>query len=228
MDLKLEELASLLNITEEVVNDLVLTERIPHYKISSEYRFGIEEVENWILNNQEFLNTVNQKKEIITSSKEGFFKYSLFRAIYKGNFFCNVDFQSKEEVFLFVCNYLSQQFPLDANVLFELLLDREELMTTGLGRGFALPHTRDCCLNTNYDIVVAVRLKNPIEYHALDSLPVTDLFFLFSANNKSHLNLVNKIVVLNADPNFCKDFRLLKEKRNLLAYVKDWEMRLKI
>lgn len=229
MDLKLEELSSLLNISEEIVYDLIHKENIPHYKICSEYRFGIEEIENWILNNQEFLNGINQKKEFLTSSsKEGFFKYSLFRAIYKGNFFCDLDISSKKEVFLFVCNYLSQHFPLDANVLFELLLDREELMTTGLGHGFALPHTRDCYLNTNYDIVVAVRLKNPIEYHALDGLPVTNLFFLFSANNKSHLNLVNKIVVLNANPNFHQDFEFLKEKKDLLSYVKNWEMGLKI
>lgn len=229
MDLKLEELASLLNISEEVVRDLIHKENIPHYKIHSEYRFGIEEIENWILNNQKFLNSISQKKESSnSSSKEGFFKYSLFRAIYKGHFFCDLNINSKKEVFLFVCDYLSRYYPLDANVLFELLLDREELMTTGLGRGFALPHIRGCYLNTNYDIVVAVKLENPIEYHALDGMPVTDLFFLFSANNKSHLNLVNKIVVLNADPNFQQDFKHLKEKKDLLSYVKNWEMKLKI
>jgi PTS system nitrogen regulatory IIA component len=67
---------------------------------------------------------------------------------------------------------------IDAREIFDTLLQREHLGSTGVGRGIAIPHGR---LATLPNIVsVFARLDEPIDFEALDNEPV-DLIFLLLA-----------------------------------------------
>jgi PTS system nitrogen regulatory IIA component len=55
------------------------------------------------------------------------------------------------------------------------LIEREEMGSTGLGRGFALPHARVSGLDRCFGMFA--RFARPVEYQAIDELPV-DLVFL--------------------------------------------------
>ena len=63
----------------------------------------------------------------------------------------------------------------DAAVIVNALLSREQLGSTGLGKGFALPHARVSGLARFFGAFA--RLARPIDYQAIDDLPV-DLVFL--------------------------------------------------
>ncbi|KQN35771.1 PTS lactose transporter subunit IIC [Sphingomonas sp. Leaf407] len=67
---------------------------------------------------------------------------------------------------------------LDARVVADLLADRERLGSTAFGGGIAIPHIRVETL----DRVVAVflRLARPLDFGAVDDLPVDLVFALFS------------------------------------------------
>ena len=64
---------------------------------------------------------------------------------------------------------------LDSGALLSALAAREALGSTGLGRGFALPHARVAGLNHLFGLFA--RLARPLDFEAIDGQPV-DLVFL--------------------------------------------------
>jgi PTS system nitrogen regulatory IIA component len=75
---------------------------------------------------------------------------------------------------------------LDRRAVFEALQGRENLGSTGLGKGFALPHARVDALGAPFALFV--RLARPIDYAAIDERPVDLVILLLSpANGNDHL-----------------------------------------
>jgi fructose-specific phosphotransferase system IIA component len=85
----------------------------------------------------------------------------------------------------------------------EAVLEREKIMSTGVGKGFAIPHGKTAAVN---DILAAFgKTKSPIEYQALDSQPVNLIFLLVGKDNlvSRHIKLLSRISrMMNKD-----DFR---------------------
>ena len=80
------------------------------------------------------------------------------------------------------------------------VLDREKIMSTGVGKGFAIPHGKTNSVN---DIIAAFGKTNkPVEYNALDGKPV-QLIFLMVGQEKlvgSHIKLLSRISrIMNND-----------------------------
>lgn len=75
----------------------------------------------------------------------------------------------------------------------DAVLDREKIMSTGVGKGFAIPHGKT---NSITDIVAAFgKTKKPIEYNALDNQPVHLVFLLVGKDNlvSKHIKLLSRI-----------------------------------
>ncbi len=76
---------------------------------------------------------------------------------------------------------------LDARMIYEALLSREELGSTGLGNGFALPHARIEGLDRPFGMFA--RLNRPIHFDSVDGKPVDLVFLLLipAAAGSEHL-----------------------------------------
>jgi len=73
------------------------------------------------------------------------------------------------------------------------VLEREKIMSTGVGKGFAIPHGKTNAIN---DIIAAFgKTKRPIEYQALDNQPVHLVFLLVGKDNlvSTHIKLLSRI-----------------------------------
>ena len=73
------------------------------------------------------------------------------------------------------------------------VLDREKIMSTGVGKGFAIPHGKT---NAVKDILAAFgKSDEPIDYEALDGKPVNLIFLLVGKDNlvSSHIKLLSRI-----------------------------------
>ena len=83
------------------------------------------------------------------------------------------------------------------------VLDREKIMSTGVGKGFAIPHGKT---NSISDIIAAFgKTRNPVDYEALDNQPVHLVFLLVGKDNlvSKHIKLLSRISrMMNKD-----DFR---------------------
>ena len=118
---------------------------------------------------------------------------------------------------------LDKDLNLDSDVISDLLLERENLQSTGLGNGIGIPHTREYLLNTHHDVVVLAFPEKFLAYGSIDGKPVHTLFFLFACEDKRHLHLLAKIAHLSSLPETIKLLESRPSKEVILDYVKDWE-----
>jgi fructose-specific phosphotransferase system IIA component len=82
---------------------------------------------------------------------------------------------------------------LDKEKVKEAIFEREKIMSTGVGNGFAIPHGKTDAVS---DIVAAFAVtKKPIDYEALDEQPVRLIFLLIGKGNMvgPHIKLLSRI-----------------------------------
>jgi len=81
----------------------------------------------------------------------------------------------------------------DINEVKKSILSREKIMSTGVGKGFAIPHAKSDAVK---GIVAAFgKSSHPIEYNALDGEPVNLIFVLVGQQNLvgTHIKLLSRI-----------------------------------
>lgn len=237
MDLTIEEVAGLLNVSESTVQQWVLEGKIPAYRMNEDedYFFSRPEIENWVITHKldkthgisPFLPSKEVDSVSISPSKaqlrHGNKQFSLLRAVHKGNVLHDVPGKTKEELIRNVMHKTAKSLNVDEEMITDLLLDRESLMPTTLNKGYAVPHTRETLMNLHHDSVIIVFPTVPIDYGALDGLPVHTLFFLFTSEDKRHLHLLAKIAHLSNQEQTSEFFRTKPSKEKVLAFLKEWE-----
>lgn len=236
MDLKIKDVADLLNVSEKTIRRWLADGKIPAYRLNHQYRFNRFEIENWVmsqkLGSQENATPFGQKntqsppKKVTNPGKGGTQQFSLYRALHKGGILYDVPGQTKEQVIQSTVQQIAKNLNLDADVITEMLLDREKLQPTALNKGIGIPHTRDCLLTAGQDVVTLVFPKNPIDYGALDGEPVHTLFFLFACDDKRHLHLLAKIAHFFNQKDAYELLSKRPSKEECLSFVKEWESRI--
>lgn len=234
MDLRLKDVAELLNVSKTTIRRWLADGRIPAYRINNQYRFNRNEIEDWVMRHRvdplsgeevssNSLSDDDDMDEPSLASSGGTKQFSLYRAINKGGVLYQVPGLTKEQVIRNSMAIAAKSLSLDGEVLTDLLLDREKLMPTALGSGIGVPHTRDFLLNGQQDAVIVAFPERPIQYGALDGKLVHTLFFLFACDDKRHLHLLAKIAHLSSQPETLELLRSRPPRVALLEYVKNWE-----
>lgn len=109
----------------------------------------------------------------------------------RGGVYRNIEAKDMPSALRAAVNVLLVQTP---DTLCEKLLDRENLASTGVGKGVAIPHTRMPLEGMEEEAFIAtIFLKNSIDYKALDGIPVFVLFILVSPSVQTHLHLLSRL-----------------------------------
>jgi PTS system nitrogen regulatory IIA component len=91
----------------------------------------------------------------------------------------------------------------DRSYLYEVLLAREALGSTGIGDGIAIPHVRNpIVLHISRPMIALCFLEQKVDFGALDGQPVGILFTLISPTVRAHLHLLSKLAFALRDPRF--------------------------
>lgn len=237
MDLKIKDVAELLNVSETTIRRWLTDGKIPAYRINHQYRFSRIEIENWMMgcklksnemggslfNETQIYPPKEEKEGHEAAARGGMQHFCLYRAIHQGDVFSTIPGITKEEIIRNTTKAISQKLNVDAEVLSELLIDREKLMPTALNNGIAVPHTRDFLRKGPLDMVFVVYPEQPIEYGALDGIPVYALFFLFAGNDKGHLQLLAKLAHFASNPKALEFLQIKPNKKEFLDYIRSWE-----
>ncbi len=89
----------------------------------------------------------------------------------------------------------------DRDLLYNLLLAREALGSTGFGNGIAIPHPRNpIVLRVKRPEVAICYLDRPIDFEAIDGKPVHTLVTLVSPSTRAHLHLLALVAAALGDP----------------------------
>ena len=105
---------------------------------------------------------------------------------------------------------------LDREKVRKAIFEREEIMSTGVGNGFAIPHGKPDAVT---DIVAAFAVTaSPIDYQSLDEKPVRLVFLLVGKDNLvgPHIKLLSRISRLMNKEEFRKRLLELKTPQEIL------------
>lgn len=103
--------------------------------------------------------------------------------------------------------------------IFEALLQRERLGSTGIGEGIAIPHGKLPDLTRLFGLVA--RLEKPIDFEALDGQPVDLLFLLLAPEDAGadHLKALSRIARILRDPDVVARLRSAHDRDALYAVL---------
>lgn len=229
MDLKIKDVADLLNVSETTIRRWLTDGKIPAYKINHQYRFNRLEIENWVMGqriNQSSASDAQAEKKINSDeslAKGGRKQFSLYRAVHQGDILVDIPGKTKKEIIRNTMERVAKSLDLDPEVASELLLQREKLQSTALNHGIALPHARESIIRSGKDAVFVVFPPEPLDYDSLDGEPVHTLFFLFASEDKNHLHLLAKIAHLSSQEGTLEFLRSRPSKEKLMAFIREWE-----
>jgi PTS system nitrogen regulatory IIA component len=114
---------------------------------------------------------------------------------------------SKKQVLQEIAAAASTRCGTHEREIFDMLLERERLGTTGVGKGIAIPHGKLAGLDQLYGVFA--HLAQPIDFEAIDDEPV-DLIFLLLAPESAgadHLKALARISRLFRDGTICAKLR---------------------
>ncbi len=126
---------------------------------------------------------------------------------------------SKKQLLQELANHAAKQTGLDARLIFETLLQREKLGSTGLGHGMAIPHGKFADIDKVQGLFA--RLSQPVDFEAIDEQPV-DLVFLLLAPESAgadHLKALARISRLLRDPTLVAKLRGTDSAEGLYAIL---------
>ncbi|MBE6352872.1 MAG: PTS sugar transporter subunit IIA [Treponema sp.] len=170
--LTIEEVAKYLRVSDRTVYDWAQKGEIPAGKIGTVWRFKKSEVENWVNARLSTPNLANKETQI------------QIKNILSPDRITFINQSSKHDALVQLSDVLATAPQVkNASELTTEILKREELMSTAIGRGIAIPHVR---LSSVTDLVMAVGVcKKPIaDFQTLDDQPVNLLFMIAAAYNQ--------------------------------------------
>lgn len=112
---------------------------------------------------------------------------------------------------------------LDIDKVKECVFEREKLVSTGVGKEFAIPHGKTDEIK---DIVAAFAiLKNPIDFDSIDLEPVKFIFLIVGKESllNAHIKLLSRISRLMNKDDFRKRLEEAKSSEEVLKLFKDEE-----
>jgi len=170
--LTLEEVAKYLRVSERTVYDCAQKGEIPAGKIRTAWRFKKSEIDKWV---NDRLSSTNLNPQIQPINAQSIL--SPHRILF-------INHSSKRDALLTLADNLAAAPQVkNRQELSSEILKREELMSTAIGCGIAIPHIR---LSSITDLVVSVGISrtNIIDFHPLDDEPVRLIFMIAAAQSQ--------------------------------------------
>ncbi|MDR1277648.1 MAG: PTS sugar transporter subunit IIA [Treponema sp.] len=135
---------------------------------------------------------------------------SLAELINRGGVYTDIPGNSPREVLAGIVETVPLPAGIPRESLLKAVMEREALMSTGIGRGIALPHPRNPAMDDEKQQFVAIVFPvSPVNWNALDGEMVHTVMLIVSASAKQHLHILSKLNFLCQQENF---YQLLQDK----------------
>ena len=215
-----KDVALLLGIPLVTVQRWVHQGKIPCKFKKNEYFFKQGEIEKWAKSHQFLLkdvekNSFEQEDEVELSLKSG---------IERGGGFYDLE---GEDIYTVLENAVDKiSFPEEVkkDLVLDELINREEIASTGIGKGVAIPHPRNPMnLNLKFPIIPVFWLRGEIDFNSVDGLPVFILFLIFSPSQKVHLKILSKLSFCLRDEEFLSMLKSRVSMSELLQKIEKTE-----
>jgi nitrogen PTS system EIIA component len=198
MDLTVKDAARLLNTSETRVYRWIHDGSLPCHRVSDKYRLNRVELLEWAT-----ARRLKVSPEIFAAQKEPPARQLLTESLRRGGVVHDLAGADEPSVLQALCQRLQLPASVDRQELYKMLLAREELSSTAIGHGVAIPHPRGpIVLGVSDPTVTLAFLQQPIDFGALDGRPVSILFAIISINVRGHLQLLSHLMFALQDEPF--------------------------
>jgi PTS system nitrogen regulatory IIA component len=189
MRLSVREVAAHLGVSENTVFQWVEKDRLPATRVDGQFRFSPAAVYEWATS-----RGVPIPGNLFEERHVPFPVPPLTQALRIGGVVTGIGGDNKQAVMTAAVHKLQLPAHVDRDVILQMLLAREKLGSTAIGAGFAIPHVRDpIVLRVQEPQVTLYLLERPIEFDAVDHLPVHSLFLAVTPTIQSHLLILSRL-----------------------------------
>jgi nitrogen PTS system EIIA component len=190
MELSLREVAHLLDVSEETIDRWVRQRELPAVRVGGQYRVNKVELQEWAA-----ARNLRVSAALYAPAGKLDALPSLYTALELGQIHYDLPGTERYEVLAAAAQLPSIPRAVDRQLLFELLVGREQLASTGIGSGIAIPHPRDpLVVQIDEPVVILAFLEHKVDFEAVDSLPVEILFMLLSPSVRAHLQMLSLLM----------------------------------
>jgi nitrogen PTS system EIIA component len=199
MKLTVRETSKLFNVSEKTIYRWIEQKGLPAYRINKQFRFNQTELLEWAAAGR----TSFSPKLLHEPESSAAALPDPVAALTAGGIHYRVAGKDRDSVLRNTVELLRLPDQVDREFLLEVLLAREALGSTGIGDGIAIPHARNpIVLNVERPTITLCFLDHPVDFAAMDGLPVTVLFTLINPTVRAHLHLLSRLAFILSDKSF--------------------------
>ncbi len=142
--------------------------------------------------------------------------------IHRGGVFFDVEGTSPQEIYKNISEQIEKPEGVTSDLIYNALCAREQVLSTAVGNGIALPHARASIIKSeeNQKICV-VYLKNPIDMQAPDEREVFVMFVLLTSNSQVHLKVLTELAGLFRNLRFRKALESHAGEAEILSLIRE-------
>lgn len=179
----IEEVAEYLRVSERTVYDWAQKGEIPSGKLGTAWRFKRQDIEQWI---DHHLAGEKKKSDLVPLFLDN---------VLKSDRVLVIESATKQEILDEMITMMSEASEVKSkDELSKGIYHREQLMSTGIGLGIAIPHVR---LRSVKDVIMGAALvrEGVKDYESLDSIPVKLIFMIVAREDQhaQHIKLLSQI-----------------------------------
>lgn len=190
MMIGLKEVAQMLAVSEKTIYRWIAKKEIPAYKIGEGYRFNRVELLEWAT-----AKKIKVSYKIFDEPFESDDEMpALTEALNAGGIHYRIPGTDKESVLKSIVNIMHLPDDMDKEFLIGALLARENLGTTAIGDGIAIPHVRNPIIfHVKKPVLALCFLEQAIDFNALDGKAVDTVFTIITHTVRSHLHILSRL-----------------------------------
>jgi PTS system nitrogen regulatory IIA component len=133
---------------------------------------------------------------------------TLINLLDRGGIFYHVPGITVKDIMKNIIEMIQLPPELNKDALLQAVLEREQLMSTGMGNGIALPHPRNPMIEKPEHQSISIAFpEKEINWRALDGKPIYAVILLVSASSKLHLHTLSKVSFLCREESFAELLR---------------------
>jgi len=214
MRLGVREVAQRMGVSEDTVFRWVEREDLPASRIDGQFRFSPAAVYEWAAARGAAIR--GDLFEEVPSAPG----LPLARALRRGGIVEGLKGDDRGSVLRAAVDGLDLPSHADRDVILAMLLARDKLGSSAIGKGLAVPHVRNpIVLRVAEPLATLFLLDHPIDFGALDHHPVHAVFLLITPTTQSHLVMLSHLAAILQHDEVCSAIERRAPAQEILAQV---------
>ena len=142
--------------------------------------------------------------------------------IHRGGVFFDIEGATPQEVYKNISEKIEKPEGVTSDLIYNALCAREQVLSTAVGNGIALPHARASIIKSDENQkICVVYLKKPIDMQAPDERDVFVMFVLLTHNSQVHLRVLTELAGLFRNLRFRKALEAHAGEAELLSLIRE-------